>query len=246
MPPTSALTATSSANWAALARSPSRTGRVAAHRTGRQPPAGGARPVLRSADEHRDVGPAGALQQAGRTHRPLAVPAHHHGAPPRQLGLPAGQVPELHVPRTGHVAGGELAVLPHVQHVDVVQRADLLGRHHRGARPPPRRPRSSPPSRSSRPGRRSRSSAPATRGRRRPARRRARRRPASRAGRASPASWRTAGAAGSTGRRAGGRRRSRRRAGRRPRRRRPAAPPRACARVRRGRGCPRPAAGRAG
>ena len=85
IPPTRALTPTSSENWARFARSPRWTGAARPGRAGavigaglqRRPVAVG--PVVGSADEHGDVAAAGAGEQARGGHGPLAVPAHHDG-----------------------------------------------------------------------------------------------------------------------------------------------------------------------
>ena len=132
IPPTRALTATSSVNWAALARSPRVTGRGpragpaphgGAHRAHLQRPAGRLGPVVGTADQHGDVGATGAGQQARGAHRALSVPAHHDGGAAGG-GVGVGrQVAQLDVRRAGHVPGGELAVLPDVQHRGAGRRA---------------------------------------------------------------------------------------------------------------------------
>ena len=124
IPPTRALTATSRVNWASVRAQPQRD---RARSAGRPAPraeliahlqrrAGRLGPVVGAADQHGDVGATGAGQQARGAHRALSVPAHHDGGAAGS-GVGVGrQVAQLDVRRAGHVPGGELAVLPDVQH----------------------------------------------------------------------------------------------------------------------------------
>lgn len=62
-----------------------------------------------SAAQDRGVVPAGALDNAGRTHGPLTVSAHDHERTRGEVGKVVGELVQLKVPCTGHVACRELA-----------------------------------------------------------------------------------------------------------------------------------------
>ena len=119
MPPTRALTPTSSENWARFSRSPSGPASVGGRgRCAHRPTASGwplqCRPGVGAAVEHRHVAVAAGGEDAGAGHRPFAVPAHHRHRPVGDGAV--GEAAELDVDRPGDVAGLELAALADVDH----------------------------------------------------------------------------------------------------------------------------------
>ena len=181
IPPTSALTATSSANWARFSRSPSRSGRPRVGRAADGSSSAGVQrgavrggPVVGATVEHGDVAASGALEDAGGGHRPLAVPAHHRRTVRREGRRACGEVAELDVGRAGDVPGVELGGLADVERARRPSTSPGSTSRVRRCRQPGRRPAR----RCRRPARRrrcrSRSSRPAGRSRPGPGRRRGR------------------------------------------------------------------------
>ena len=121
MPPTSALTPTSSRNWARFSRSPSRIGRRLPAVVGASSSAGRQRSCRSRVDQAlnppsstRDVAVAGAVEDAGGGHGPFALPHIVVTGPSGRSRV--GERTQLDVSGARDVPGGELVVLADVEH----------------------------------------------------------------------------------------------------------------------------------
>jgi hypothetical protein len=91
------------------------SGSVTDHRASKGRPVA-ATPLGGAADQDRQVGAAGALEQARRGGGAFAVPAHHHGRPGRDVAGMAGERSKFDQVGCRQVSGGVFGLLPDIDH----------------------------------------------------------------------------------------------------------------------------------